>query len=58
MQLRISNIVFVDSYQFQATSLVKDMRKSGVEKFATTIRHFGHNDVYFTVKVGLLQLLT
>jgi len=49
MLLRIGNIVFMDSCQFLATSLdnVKEMRKSGVEKFANTIRHFGCDDVYF-----------
>ena len=51
MLLKIGNIVFVDSCQFLATSLdnlVKALRKSGVDKFANTIRHFGgEDDVYF-----------
>ena len=48
--LLISNIVFVELYQFLTTSLnnhVKAMRKLGVEKFANTIKHFGHDDDYF-----------
>jgi len=51
MLLKICSIVFVDSCQFLATSLhnlVKTLRKSGVDKFANTIRHFGDNDnAYF-----------
>jgi len=50
MLLWIGNIVFVDSCHFLAISLdnlVKAMRKSGVEKFTNTIRHFGRDDVYF-----------
>jgi len=48
--LKIVNIVFVDSCQFLATSLdnlVKALRKSGVDKFSNTIRHFGSDDAYF-----------
>ena len=51
MLLKIGNIVFVDSCQFLATSLdnlVKALRKSGVDKFANTIRYFGsEDDAYF-----------
>jgi len=51
MLLKIGNILFVDSCQFLATSLdnlVKALRKSGVDKFANTIRHFGgDDDAYF-----------
>jgi len=51
MLLKIGNIVFVDSCQFLATSLnnlLKALRKSGVDKFANTIRHFGgDDDAYF-----------
>jgi len=49
IQLRIGNIVFVDSCQFLAAypdNLVKEMRKSGVKKFVNMIRHFGHDEVY------------
>jgi len=50
MLLKIGNIVFVNSCQFLATSLdnlVKALRKSGVDKFAT-LRHFsGEDDAYF-----------
>ena len=47
MLQKIGNIVFVDSCQFLATSLdnlVKALRKSGVNGFANTIRHFGDDD--------------
>jgi len=47
MLLKIRNIVLVDSSQFIATSLdnlVKALRKSGVDKFANTIRYFGGDD--------------
>ena len=50
MMLKIGNIVFVDLCQFLTTSLdnlVKALRKSGVDKFANTIRHFGCDDDYF-----------
>ena len=48
--LRIGNLVFVDSFQFLAASLdnlVKEMRKSGLEDFAHTTRHFGRNELFF-----------
>ena len=32
---------------FSCLNLMKEIRKYGVEKFANTIRHFGHDDVYF-----------
>jgi len=51
MMLQIGNIVFVDSCQFLATTLdnlVKALRKSGVDKFVNTVRHFGNDDdAYF-----------
>lgn len=49
MQLWIGNIVFVDSCEFLAASLdnLMKMRKSGVQKSANAIRHFGCEDVYF-----------
>jgi len=51
MLLKIGNIVFVDSCKFLATFLdncVKALRKSGVDKFGNTIRHFGgDDDTYF-----------
>ena len=50
MLLKISNIVFMDLCQFLATSLdnlVRALRKSGIDKFANTIRHFGSDDAYF-----------
>jgi len=51
MLLKISNIIFVDSCQFLATSLdnlVKVLRRSGVYKFVNIIRHFGDDDdAYF-----------
>ena len=51
MLLKIGNIVFVDLCQFLTTSLdnlVKALRKSGVDKFANTIRYFGgEDDSYF-----------
>jgi len=51
MLLKIGNIVFVDSCQFLATSLnnlVKALQKSGVDKFANTVKHFrSDDDAYF-----------
>ena len=48
--IRIANVVFVDSFQFLATSLdnlVKIMRKSGLENFAHTAKHFGHEEIFY-----------
>jgi len=48
--LQIGNLVFVDSFQFLATSLnslVKEMRKSGINDFVHTMCHFGKNEAYF-----------
>jgi len=62
MLLKISNIVFVDSCQFLATSLdnlVKALRKLGVHKFANTIGHFGSDDdAYFEKGCYLYEYMT
>jgi len=59
---KIGNIVFVDSCHFLATSLdnlVKALRKSGVDKFANTIRHFsGDDDAYFEKGCYLYEYMT
>jgi len=51
MMLQIGNIIFVDSCQFLATfldNLTKALRKSGIDKFTNTIRHFrSDHDAYF-----------
>jgi len=48
--LTIGNVVFIDSFQFLATSLdnlVKIMRKSGLQDFVQTSRHFGENEMFY-----------
>ena len=50
LQIRIGNIVFVDSIQFLSTSLdtlVKIMRKSGNEGFVHTSKHFGQSEIFY-----------
>ena len=50
LQIRIGNIVFVDSFQFLATSLdtlVKIMRKSGTDGFVHTSNHFGQSEIFY-----------
>jgi len=48
MLLKIGNIVLVDSsFSQPPDNVVKALRKSGVQKFANTIRHFGSDDAYF-----------
>ena len=61
MLLKIGNIAFVDSCQFFATSLdnlVKALRKSGIDKFANTIRHFDCDDDYFEKGCYMHQYMT
>ena len=48
--LRIGSVVFVDSFQFLAASLdnlVKSMRKSGLEDFVHTTKHFGCDELFY-----------
>jgi len=50
MSLHIGNLLFVDSFQFTATSLdklCKGMRKEGVDDFVHTTRHFGRDDIFY-----------
>jgi len=61
MLLKITNIVFVDWCQFLATSLdnlVKALRKSGIDMFANTIRHFCSHDTYFEKGCYLYEYMT
>jgi len=50
ISLRIGNVLFVDSFQFMATSLdelCKGMRKEGVNDFVHTTRHFRRDDIFY-----------
>ena len=50
LQIRIGNIVFVDSYQFLAASLdtlVSTLRSSSKERFVLTSKHTGRKEFLF-----------
>jgi len=59
--LRIGSVVFVDSFQFLAASLdtlVKSMRKSGLEDFVHTTKHFGCDELFYQKGVFPYDFMT